>query len=110
MSSERAHDDILRLARLPFAEFDVKHVTAGAPHRKMDVAHRRKIPAQMVQQRRFTWNRAKDEMFVGAADDGMEDRVVAVRNPIDFDDLALGALAVILRKFPERAFRCALMW
>src|SRR5262249_38717444 len=42
-----------------------------------------------------------------AADDGVEDRVPAVRDRVDLHHVPFGALAVILREFAERPFGLA---
>ena len=104
MSGEGAHDDVLGFAFLALAQLDVEHVAADAAHRQMDIAHVRKAAAQMTEQRRLARNGAEQEMLVGAADDGVKDRVAAVRDAIDLGDMAFGALAVILRELAERAF------
>ena len=41
-------------------------------------------------------------MLHAAADDGVEDRVIAVRDGVDLNHLAIGAGTVILRKLAER--------
>ena len=62
---------------------------------------------QMFQQRGLARSSAEQEMLHSATDDGMEDRLVAVRDGIDLNHLAVGARTVILRKFAERTFRLA---
>jgi hypothetical protein len=71
----------------------------------MDIEHVWEASAQMAKQARFVRNSAKNQMLIGTAHDGMKDRIAAPRHTIDFYDMALGAFAVILGKFPERAFR-----
>ena len=69
--------------------------------------HVREIPTQMVEQRRFLRDRAEQLMLQSAADDGVEDRVLAVRHRRDFHDMPLGGLAVVLRELAERTFHLA---
>ena len=52
-------------------------------------------------------NRTQQQMFQAAADDGVEDGVLAMRDRIDLHHVPLGALAVILRKLAERPFGLA---
>jgi hypothetical protein len=59
------------------------------------------------QQGRFARDRAQQQVLQTAADDGVEDRVLAVRDRIDLHYVPLGALAVILREFAERPFGLA---
>ena len=47
-------------------------------------------------------NGAQRKMLVGAADDSVKIRVMAVCNPVDLGDVAFCALAIVLRKFSER--------
>jgi hypothetical protein len=61
----------------------------------------------MGEQCRFTRNRPEQEVLQSAANDGMEDRVLAVSNRVDLHDVPFAALAVILREFPERSFQLA---
>ena len=61
----------------------------------------------MRQQRRLARDRAQQQMLQPAADDGVEDRVLAVRHRVDLHHVTVGALAVILRKLAERTFRLA---
>ena len=61
----------------------------------------------MVQKRRLARYAAEQEMLRSAADDGVEDRILAVRDRIDLDDFAVGARPVILREFAERTLGLA---
>ena len=51
--------------------------------------------------------RAEQQMLQAAADDGVEDRVLAMGHRVDLHHVAVGALAVILRELAERTFRLA---
>ena len=77
------------------------------PGRQVHVEHVRKIAPQMREQRRLFRDRAEQQMLQPAADHGVEDRVLAVRDGDDLHHLAVGAAAVGLREFAERAFRLA---
>ena len=61
----------------------------------------------MREQRRLARDAAEQQMLEPAADDGVEQRILALRDRGDLDDVALGRLAVILREFAERPFHLA---
>ena len=107
MAGEGAHHDVLGLAFLAFVDLHIEVVAADAAAREMDVADRREAAAQMRQQRRFARNAAKQQVFEPTTDDGVKHGVLAVRQRGDLDHMALGRLAVILRKLAERAFHLA---
>ena len=107
MTPECAHDDVLRLALARLVDLDREVIAAGAAARETYVAHRGKAALQVFQQRRLARNAAEQEMLHSAADDGVKDRILAVRDRIDLNDFAVGARTVILRKLAERPFGLA---
>ena len=80
-------------------------VAADAAESEMNVQHIRKAAAQVPQQGRFARNAAEQQVFKSAADNGVENGVLALRDSSDFDDVALGWLAVILREFAKWPFQ-----
>src|SRR5262249_10125584 len=104
---EGAEHDVLGLALLAFANLDVEVIAAHAAAGEMHVADVGKGSLQVRQQRRLARDRSQQQVLQTAADDGVEDRVHAVRDRIDLHHMPFGALAVILRKFAERSFGLA---
>ena len=77
------------------------------PRRQMYIEHVREAALQMRQQRRFARNRAEQQMFEPAADDGVEDRLLAMGDRVTSITSRSARGAVVLRKLAERAFRLA---
>jgi hypothetical protein len=73
----------------------------------MNVAHVRKAAPQMREQRRLARDAAEQQMLQPAADDGVEQRVLALGHGGHVDDMALARLAVVLREFAKRALHLA---
>jgi len=66
-------------------------IAAGSAARQPDVADRGEAALQMFEQRRLARNAAEQKMLDAAADDGVEDRAVAVGDGVNLDHLAIGA-------------------
>ena len=84
-------------------------VTAHTAHGQVGIAHAEEIPLQGRQDGRLARNGAEQQVLQSTADDGVENRVLAMGDFRDLDDVALRLLAVILREFAERPFHRALM-
>src|SRR4029077_14644328 len=102
MAAERAHDDILRLTLARLLDLDGEVIAARSAAGEAYVAHRGEAALQMVQKRCLAGNAAKQKMLCSAADDGMENWILAMRDRIDLDHFTIGARPVILRKLAER--------
>ena len=107
MAGEGAEHDVLGLALLALADLHIEVIAAHPALGEMHVAHVRERALQMRQQGGLARYRTQQQMLQTAADDGVEDGVLAVRDRIDLHHVPLGALAVILRKFAERSFGLA---
>ena len=83
VARERAHDDVLRLALARLIDLDRQMIAAGSAARQADVADRGEAALEMFEQRRFAGNSAEQQMLHAAADDGVEDRAIAVRDGVD---------------------------
>ena len=93
-SNEAANAPIMTFLASPSWRFLILHIEMEAHHaagRQMHVEHVREVAPQVVEQRRFLRDRAEQLMLQAAADDGVEDRVLAVRDRGDLHDMPLGA-------------------
>src|SRR4029077_18008471 len=86
-----------RLLDLP-GEVIAARSAAGEAH----VAHGSEAALEMVEKRRLARNAPKQKMLCSVADDGVENRILAMRDRIDLDHFTIGAWPVILRKLAER--------
>ena len=108
MTGEGAHHDVLGLALLALVDLHIEVIAARPrPGRGARRARSGTMRCRCASKRRFARDRAEQQMLQAAADDGVEDRVLAMRDRIDLHHVPLGALAVILRKLAERPFGLA---
>jgi len=78
VAGESTEHDVLGLALLALVDLDIEVITAGPAQRQMHVADVGETSPQVREQRRLARNCPEQNMLQAAADDGVEDRVLAV--------------------------------
>ena len=105
--TERSHDHVLGFRLAAFFKLDVEVVAARAAAREVRVEDVGETALEQSQDRRLARDGAEHQVLELGGDDGVENRVLAMRHAINGDYVVLAGRAVGARELAERAFELA---